>query len=131
MNNSPRTLLDKIWDLHAIPATAKAHGAPAILVIDFMLLHEVTSVQAFRLLHSRGIPVAYKSRLAATLDHSIPTRKNRFEIFDEAARTQVQALRDICKEEKITIFDFDSGKQGIVHVREGRERRRRVCRIGL
>jgi 3-isopropylmalate/(R)-2-methylmalate dehydratase large subunit len=116
MNSSARTLLDKIWDLHAIPAPVEAHGAPAILVIDFMLLHEVTSVQAFHLLGTRGIPVVYKDRLAATLDHSIPTRKNRFEIFDDAARTQVQALRDICKEQEITLFDFDSGKQGIVHV---------------
>ena len=116
MTTKARTLLDKIWERHAIPAPDGANGAPSILVIDFMLLHEVTSVQAFRLLKSREIPLSDRSRLAATLDHSIPTRKNRFEIFDDAARTQVQALRDICRTEQITIFDFDSGRQGIVHV---------------
>ena len=114
--SQPKTVIDKVWDLHAIPAPAEAHGAPAILTIDFMLLHEVTSIQAFRLLKERGIPIYDRSRLAATLDHSIPTRKNRFQIFDDAARTQVEALREVCKHENITLFDFDSGKQGIVHV---------------
>jgi 3-isopropylmalate/(R)-2-methylmalate dehydratase large subunit len=81
-----------------------------------MLLHEVTSIQAFTLLKERGIPLFDPSRVAATLDHSIPTRKNRFEIYDESARTQVESLRTLCKEFGITLHDFGSGQQGIVHV---------------
>jgi 3-isopropylmalate/(R)-2-methylmalate dehydratase large subunit len=111
-----RTIFEKIWDGHAIPAPLDANGAPEILTIDFMLLHEVTSIQAFALLKERGIPLFDPSRLAATLDHSIPTRKNRFEIFDDSARTQVQALRTVCEELQLQLFDFESGRQGIVHV---------------
>ncbi len=111
-----RTIFEKIWDTHAIPAPIDANGAPEILTIDFMLLHEVTSIQAFALLKEREIPLFDPSRLAATLDHSIPTRKNRLEIFDESARAQVEALRTVCRDLQLQLFDFESGHQGIVHV---------------
>lgn len=109
-----KTIIDKIWESHVVPSGEA--GAPDILTIDFMLLHEVTSIQAFDLLKERGIPLLDPSRLVATLDHSIPTRKNRLEIYDEAARTQVETLRAICAERGLTLFDFGSGYQGIVHV---------------
>lgn len=109
-----KTIIEKIWESHVVPAVEA--GAPDILTIDFMLLHEVTSIQAFDLLRERAIPLLDIGRLVATLDHSIPTRKNRFEIYDDAARTQVEALRAACAEYGIRLFDFDSGYQGIVHV---------------
>jgi 3-isopropylmalate/(R)-2-methylmalate dehydratase large subunit len=109
-----KTIIDKIWESHVV--VSEDAGAPDILTIDFMLLHEVTSIQAFDLLKERGIPLLDPSRLVATLDHSIPTRKNRLEIYDEAARTQVETLRKVCAERGLTIFDFGSGYQGIVHV---------------
>lgn len=109
-----KTIIDKIWESHVVPAHEV--GAPDILTIDFMLLHEVTSIQAFNLLKEREIPLFDATRLVATLDHSIPTRKNRLEIYDDAARTQVEALRAICAEQGLTLFDFGSGYQGIVHV---------------
>lgn len=109
-----KNIIEKIWESHVIPA--KEAGAPDILTIDFMLMHEVTSIQAFDLLKERGIPLLDKGRLVATLDHSIPTRKNRLEIYDPAAKTQVEALRRVAAEEGLTLFDFGSGYQGIVHV---------------
>jgi 3-isopropylmalate/(R)-2-methylmalate dehydratase large subunit len=109
-----KNIVEKIWDTHVIPA--RETGAPDILTIDFMLMHEVTSIQAFDLLKERGIPLLDKGRLVATLDHSIPTRKNRLEIYDPAAKAQVEALRSITKEQGLTLFDFGSGYQGIVHV---------------
>jgi 3-isopropylmalate/(R)-2-methylmalate dehydratase large subunit len=110
-----RTIIEKIWDSHVIPAEART-GAPHILTIDFMLIHEVTSIQAFTLLKERGIPLLDRTRIAATLDHSIPTRTNRFEIYDDSARAQVEALRRMCAEFDIQLYDYDSGHQGIVHV---------------
>lgn len=111
-----RTIIEKIWDSHVVASDAIGSTAPSILTIDFMLMHEVTSVQAFEQLASRGISIKDPSRVAATIDHSIPTRKNRFEIYDDAARIQVEALRTICAKQGIKLFDFESGHQGIVHV---------------
>lgn len=108
-----RSIIEKIWERHVVK---QVPGHPAIIAIDLLLLHEVTSAQAFQTLDERKLSVFDTSRCMATVDHSIPTRKNRFEIFDEAARTQVERLRENCRRHGIPLFDFDSGKQGIVHV---------------
>lgn len=110
-----KSIIEKIWDSHVVSADAET-STPEILVIDLMLMHEVTSAQAFTLLKERAIPLFDKTRVVATLDHAIPTRRNRFEILDDSARTQVETLRRFCKEFDVTLFDFDSGYQGIVHV---------------
>ena len=111
--NAAENIVEKIWNSHIVE---QKKGHPAIFAIDLMLIHEVTSAQAFQTLEEKQLQVFDTSRLLATVDHSIPTRKNRFEIFDEAAKRQVEALRENCKRHEIPIGDFDSGHQGIVHV---------------
>jgi 3-isopropylmalate/(R)-2-methylmalate dehydratase large subunit len=106
-------IVEKIWQSHVVK---QLEGHPAVFSIDLMLLHEVTSAQAFQEMEKRGIKIHDPSRLLATIDHSIPTRDNRWEIYDEAAKAQVEALRNNCKKNNIPFLDFDSGKQGIVHV---------------
>ncbi len=108
-----RNIVQKIWDSHVVE---QLDGHPAVFAIDLMLLHEVTSAQAFQEIEARGLKIADPKRLVATIDHSIPTRDNRWEIFDEAARDQVNALRENCRRHGVRILDFDSGQQGIVHV---------------
>src|SRR5271163_2315768 len=108
-----RNIVEKIWDTHVLK---QLDGHPAVLTIDMMLLHEVTSAQAFQTLEEKGLTVFDPQSLLATIDHSIPTRKNRWEIYDEAARLQVDTLRQNCKKYNIPFLDFDSGNQGIVHV---------------
>jgi len=109
----PKNIINKIWDNHVV---VHKEGHPAILAIDLMLMHEVTSAQAFKMLEDKGLSVFDTSRVLATLDHSIPTRKNRLEIFDPQARMQVALLRENCLRHDIPILDFESGGQGIVHV---------------
>jgi 3-isopropylmalate/(R)-2-methylmalate dehydratase large subunit len=124
---SAKNIIEKIWDLHVVDSrllsstqdrerTQLNSPPPSILAIDCMLIHEVTSAQAFTGLRSSGHKPYDVNRLFATLDHSIPTRVNRFEIFDDSARSQVEMLRKNCLEFKVPLFDFDSGYQGIVHV---------------
>lgn len=110
-----KSIIEKIWDSHVVSADAGT-STPEILTIDLMLMHEVTSAQAFTLLKERAIPLFDKTRVVATLDHAIPTSRNRFQILDDSARAQVETLRRFCKEFDVTLFDFDSGYQGIVHV---------------
>jgi len=109
----PRTIIDKIWDEHVV---CQKEGHPAVFGVDYALIHEVTSAQAFDMLRTRGLEVFNRNRILATLDHSIPTRKNRDEIYDAAARAQVEALRKNCTEFGIQICDYGSGNQGVVHV---------------
>ncbi len=108
-----KNIIDKVWDAHVI---SQVEGHPAIFAIDLMLIHEVTSAQAFQMLKEKDLSVNDRGRLLATLDHSIPTRKNRLEIYDDAARNQVETLRRNVVEHNVPFFDFESGSQGIVHV---------------
>lgn len=110
--SKPRNIIEKIWDSHVV---RENDGHPAVFAVDLMLVHEVTSAQAFQEIEKRGITVAEPDRVVATIDHSIPTRENRWEIYDEAAKAQVEALRANCKRHGIRLLDLNEG-QGIVHV---------------
>jgi 3-isopropylmalate/(R)-2-methylmalate dehydratase large subunit len=107
-----KNIIQKIWDAHVIKQLA---GHPAVVAIDFMLVHEVTSAQAFQVLRERNLQPLDAGALLATLDHSIPTRKNRLEIYDQSAKKQVETLRQNCKEFVVPLIDFEQG-QGIVHI---------------
>ena len=107
-----KNIIQKVWDRHVVK---QLDGHPAVIAIDCMLLHEVTSAQAFDVLRERNLCPLDCGRLLATLDHSIPTRKNRLEIYDDSARIQVETLRKNCREFNVPLVDFDQG-QGIVHI---------------
>ncbi len=111
--SSSRNIIEKIWDSHVI---TQKEGHPALFAIDLMLVHEVTSAQAFQVVREKGLSLFDRDRLLATVDHSIPTRSNRFQIYDDSARTQVETLRKNVSDFDVPFYDFDSGNQGIVHV---------------
>ncbi len=106
-------IVEKIWQQHAIHQQS---GFPDVLAIDFALLHEVTSAQAFKMIEDQGLKVHDPKRFLATIDHSIPTRTNRHEVFDTTAKQQMALLRENCERHQIPLCDLDSSHQGIVHV---------------
>jgi 3-isopropylmalate/(R)-2-methylmalate dehydratase large subunit len=106
-------IINKLWSLHSVIAP---EGYPSVLTIDGMLIHEVTSPQAFQYLEDNQLPIAYPDYIFGTLDHSIPTRPDRHIIHDEVARSQVELFRSNTAKRRLTIFDFESGHQGVVHV---------------
>ncbi len=109
----PRNIIEKIWDQHIV---SSQEGAPDIIFIDFQLLHEVTSPQAFETLRKRGKSVFSPHRNMATVDHSLPTDQDRKNFADALNQKQIDTLRKNCKEFGIRLYDVDSGHQGIVHV---------------
>ncbi|HEX2627342.1 MAG TPA: 3-isopropylmalate dehydratase large subunit [Candidatus Limnocylindrales bacterium] len=111
--NSPRTLVEKIWDEHVVH---ESEHAPSILAIDLHLVHEVTSPQAFTGLRKRGLKVAHPERTVATADHSVPTTPRNLPIVDAMAAAQVQQLTDNCREFGIPLHGLGDPNQGIVHV---------------
>lgn len=113
-----KTLYDKLWEKHTVVEETEDH--PAVLYIDLHLIHEVTSPQAFQQLREKGMPVRRPDRTFATMDHSSPTyypdHSKNFLHIDTAAREQLETLEKNCKENKITLYDVNSEKNGIVHV---------------
>src|SRR5437899_1457763 len=108
-----RTLFDKIWDRHLVCAGPEGSS---ILYIDLHLVHEVTSPPAFGGLREAGRKVRRPDLTFATLDHNIPTIGNRLVLDDALARTQVETLRQNCRDFGVPLFDLDAPEQGIVHV---------------
>jgi 3-isopropylmalate/(R)-2-methylmalate dehydratase large subunit len=69
-----QNIINKLWNNHIVKSQS---GYPDILYIDRIIMHEVTSAQAFAELKSRQIPIHNKQNILATIDHSIPTDQNR------------------------------------------------------
>ena len=107
-----QTLFDKVWNRHII---AGKEGEPQLLYIDLHLIHEVTSPQAFEGLRLQNRKVRRPDRTFATLDHNVPT-VDIFNIRDEIANKQIQALQKNCEAFGVKLFDMGSDEQGIVHM---------------
>src|SRR5947209_10878691 len=108
----PLTLLDKLWQSHVV---CRLPSGADLLYIDLHLVHEVTSPQAFDGLRLAGRRVRRPDLTFATVDHNVPT-EDQFDIRDPLSRRQVEALRANCRETGVTLYDIQSGHQGIVHV---------------
>jgi 3-isopropylmalate/(R)-2-methylmalate dehydratase large subunit len=107
----PETLFEKVWNRHVVVSTDEA----TLLHIDRHLVHEVTSPQAFEALRLLGRRVRRPDLTFATVDHNVPT-DNQLDIRDPLSRKQLEAMRANCREFGITLYDIQSGRQGIVHV---------------
>jgi 3-isopropylmalate/(R)-2-methylmalate dehydratase large subunit len=111
--SNPKTLFEKVWEQHIV---AEPVGEPTVLYIDLHLVHEVTSPQAFEGLRMAGRVVHRADRTLATVDHNVPTDKERIHINDPIAAAQIEALRRNCLEFGVELFDVNSVDQGIVHM---------------
>ena len=107
------TLLDKVWNAHVV---RELEDGRSLLYIDRHLVHEVTSPQAFEGLRLAGRKVRRPDLTFATVDHNVPTTARHVPIADPLARQQVETLRTNAATFGVPLFDFDSGRQGIVHV---------------
>lgn len=111
------TLAEKVWRDHIV--RKGENGEPDLLYIDFQLLHEVTSPQAFDGLRLAGRTMRHPELHLATEDHNVPTvgikTGNLLEIKDEVSRTQVSTLRKNCEEFGVRLHAMGDEQQGIVH----------------
>jgi 3-isopropylmalate/(R)-2-methylmalate dehydratase large subunit len=108
-----KTLFEKIWDSHVIRSEG---GDQYLLYIDFHLIHEVTSPQAFESLRLNKIRVRRPDLTLATVDHNVPTEGRDKPIADPISRQQIETLERNCREFGIKLLDIRSPLQGIVHV---------------
>ena len=113
MSDTPRNLLNKIWRAHAV---RELPDGQTQLFIGLHLIHEVTSPQAFAMLREAGLALAFPARTFATVDHIVPTDSQRRPLADPLAEEMLTVLEANCREHGVTLFDADSGRQGIVHV---------------
>jgi 3-isopropylmalate/(R)-2-methylmalate dehydratase large subunit len=108
-----KSLLDKVWDLHAV---RELESGQTQLFIGLHLVHEVTSPQAFAMIREAGLGVPFPNRTFATVDHIIPTDDQSRPLADGQAETMMSAIERNCAEYGIHFFSPATGHQGIVHV---------------
>ena len=112
------TMFQKIWDRHLVEP--QTDDFPAVLYIDFHLINEVTSPQAFSLLETRELSVARPERTLATIDHATPTLppdpNGHRAYVSQQASDQVDALEINAARHGVQFFGWDDPRRGIVHV---------------
>jgi len=112
-NNPSRTLFDKVWESHVV---ARSEGEPDLLYIDFHLVHEVTSPQAFDGLRLAGRRVRRPDLTLATMDHNVPTTSVPAGSRDEISARQMEVLEANAREFGVRLFGMGDPRQGIVHI---------------
>ena len=107
------TLAEKVWADHLV--RKGSDGAPDLLYIDLMLMHEVTSPQAFEGLRLAGRKPRHVDQLIATEDHNTPTVDIDRPNPDETSALQLTTLEKNCKEFGVRLHPLGDADQGIVH----------------
>jgi 3-isopropylmalate/(R)-2-methylmalate dehydratase large subunit len=107
------TLLDKVWDAHAV---RRLPTGQTQLFIGLHLIHEVTTPQAFAMLRERGLAPAFPERIFGTMDHIIPTTSLTRPAPDDVAEEMMSTLEANCRAHHIPLFGLGDSHQGIVHV---------------
>ncbi|WP_314685774.1 3-isopropylmalate dehydratase large subunit [uncultured Bifidobacterium sp.] len=107
------TLAEKVWADHLV--RHGEDGAPDLIYIDLMLMHEVTSPQAFEGLRLAGRRPRRPELLIATEDHNTPTVDIDRPNPDRTSAVQLTTLERNCKEFGVRLHALGDSDQGIVH----------------
>ena len=107
------TLAEKVWADHLV--RKGSDGAPDLLYIDLMLMHEVTSPQAFEGLRLAGRKPRHVDQLIATEDHNTPTVDIDRPNPDETSALQLSTLEKNCKDFGVRLCPLGDADQGVVH----------------
>ena len=112
MGSTPSTIIDKLWDSHAV---LTREDGQTLLWIDRHLLHE-GSFHAFDQLAKRGAAVAHPELTFGIADHYVPTRRGAGDLATPEIRRMVEQLSDNTAKHGIRLIGLDDPRQGIVHV---------------
>jgi len=107
------TIFDRIWEAHVVTRLAGGHD---LIHVDRHLLHDLSGPSALSALRQQGRNVRNPELTFATPDHGVSTLPDRRDDSSPIGARLVPALRRLCNEAGIRLFDIDDEEQGIVHV---------------
>ncbi len=108
-----RTVFEKMWENHVV---AERDDGETLLYVDRHLTHEVTSSAAFEELRSKSRRIRRPDLTFAAMDHNVLTTDRSIQVTHELSSAQMAALARNVVEFDITLLDYHSPRQGIVHV---------------
>jgi 3-isopropylmalate/(R)-2-methylmalate dehydratase large subunit len=106
-----RTLYDKLVDAHKV---CDLPGGDILIYVDFHIMNEYTSPQAFSGLESKGQKVWRPEAHLSVVDHVNATRSR--EAPDAASKLLIDNLEKNCRVHGIAFFGLGDPRQGIEHV---------------
>ncbi|WP_371802224.1 3-isopropylmalate dehydratase large subunit [Candidatus Lokiarchaeum ossiferum] len=100
-----KTIAQKIFDAHLID---DRFGETAIIKLDRVFAHEITTPPAIKDLEQRGLDTVFDpTKIKAVIDHVTPSK-------DSLSAIQAQVMRDWARRQNIEDF-FDVGRNGVCH----------------
>lgn len=110
---APRTLLDRIWDSHAV---VERDDGYTLLYIDRHLMHD-GSGGCFAKLHEKGLPLRRPDRSFGTPDHFVASAGGAAAALVEPLRRRaLSQMTANAERHGFTLFDLGDPRQGIAHV---------------
>lgn len=106
-----RTLYDKLVDAHKV---CDLPDGDMLIYVDFHIMNEYTSPQAFSGLDAKGLPVWRAEAHLAVVDHVNATRSQ--EPHDAASKLLIDNLEANCAKHGIAFYGLGDPRQGIEHV---------------
>jgi len=106
-----RTLYDKLVDAHKV---CDLPDGDMLIYVDFHIMNEYTSPQAFSGLDAKGLDVWRTEAHLAVVDHVNATRSN--EPHDKASKLLIDNLESNCTKHDIAFYGLGDPRQGIEHV---------------
>ena len=109
----PRTLFDKIWDVHLVGQRADGRD---LLYIDRHVLHELHAHHGFAQLEKQQRAVHRPDLTFAVQDHTVATKPGRDDDTNPSGTAFIKAMREGTRQNGIKLFDLGDAEQGISHV---------------
>ena len=106
-----RTLYDKLVDAHKV---CDLPDGDMLIYVDFHIMNEYTSPQAFSGLDTKGLDVWRPEAHLAVVDHVNATRSS--EPHDAASKLLIDNLEANCTKHGIAFYGLGDPRQGIEHV---------------
>lgn len=111
-----RTLFDKLWSEHCV---RELDGGRAVILIDRVMLHEITGGFALRHLREKNKMIEISpQRIFAVADHAISTApgRGRYDSPSKGGADLIRSLEEMSRYHGIAYASPDSAAHGIVHV---------------
>ncbi len=106
-----RTLYDKLVDAHKV---CDLPDGEMLVYVDFHIMNEYTSPQAFSGLEQKGLPVWRPEAHLSVVDHVNATRSSQPP--DAASKLLIDNLNANCRKHGIALYGLGDPRQGIEHV---------------
>lgn len=106
-----RTLYDKLVDAHKV---CELPDGDMLVYVDFHIMNEYTSPQAFSGLEAKGIRVRRPEAHLSVIDHVNATSSQ--EAPDAASKLLIENLEQNCQKHNIAFYGIGDVRQGIEHV---------------